>query len=156
MSYNTEGSGVGFLGEPPVVCNCEDKQPNSVGEISSAAAHNGARISFRFQLCEQTAVVWHAVLYKSTLYLKPGESLPDGSKDAFVSLLEYTEEYLKCKQIFVCLKKDLFDRAALVRTFMFLGFLVVPPNHPMAPGGDYLSLLYTIEEDSDEDSDGYD
>ena len=42
--------------------------------------------------------------------------------------------------------------AALVRTFMFLGFVAVPPQHPLAPRGDYLSLLYTVD-DADEDYD---
>lgn len=60
---------------------------------------------FTFQLCEQTVVVWQAVLYKSCLYLKIGDSLPEGSKDAFVALLDYTEEHLKCEHIFACFKK---------------------------------------------------
>jgi len=148
VSYNTEGSGVGFLGEPPVACeDGSEYLDDDASDIVMAASNFGARIVFNFQLCEQTAVVWEAILLKNTLYLKPGESLPDGSKEAFVSLLEYTEEHLKCKQIVVCLKRDVFDRAPLVRTFMFLGFKVMPPNHPMAPKGNYLSLLYTVEED---------
>lgn len=160
MSYNTEGSGVGFPGEPPVANQAIDDESGEffyqtalAKQLVLAASRLGARITFKFQLCEQTAVVWQAVLLKETLYLKPGDTLPDGSKEAFVALLEYTEEYLKCKQIFVCLKKNLVDRAAMVRTFMFLGFEVVSPNHPGAPqDSNYLALLYTIEdEDFDED-----
>ena len=83
-------------------------------DIVLAAAGCGARIVFRFQLCEQTAVVWEAVLLRGCLYLRPGEALPDGSKEAFVALLEYTEEHLKCKQIFVCFKRDVFDRGKAV------------------------------------------
>lgn len=154
MSYNTEGSGVGFLGEPPVVCSQDGKSHhnNNVSEMVDAASF-GARITFKFQLCERTAVVWDAVFLKDSLYLKPGDALPDGSKEAFVALLEYTEEYLRCKQIFVCFNKEVIDKAALIRTFMFLGFSVVPANHPMAPQGNYFSLVYTIEEENDDDDD---
>lgn len=115
---------------------------------------SGARISFKVWLCGQTAVDWQSVLYKDTLYLKPGDTLPDGSKEAFVALLEYAEESLCCRQIVVCFKKDAVDRGILVRTFMFLGFRVIPPGHPAAPKGDYICLLYSIvEEDDDLDSD---
>lgn len=42
-----------------------------------------------------------------------------------------------------------FLTALLVRTFMFLGFLVVPSKHPLAPRGDYVSLMYTLDDDAD-------
>lgn len=158
MSYSTEGSGVGFLGEPPVVCSQQQGSDGSnndardkMNEMVKAASQHGARVTFRFQLCERTAVVWQAVLYKQCVYLKPGDALPDGSKEAFVALLEYAEEHLGCKQIFVCFNKDIMNKAGLIRTFMFLGFSVVAPGHPKAPHGNYFSLVYTIEDEEDED-----
>ncbi|XP_047735923.1 ornithine decarboxylase antizyme 2 [Hyalella azteca] len=163
VSYNTEGSGVGSLVEPPVA---EQKDGNSNGfavsesELLAVAGRGkGARLRFSFQLCEQTAVVWEAVLFKRCLYLQPGDSLPDGSKEAFVALLEFTEVHLQCRNIIVCLNKQARNRACLVRTFMFLGFAVVPPGHPLAPKGEYLSLLYSLDEDdedNDEEDEGFD
>jgi len=94
------------------------------------------------------------MLYGKSLYLKPGETLPDGSKEAFVALLEYAEEHLKCKHIYVCFVKAAVTKA-LIRTFMFLGFTLLPPQHPKSPAGDFISLLYTVEED-EETSDAFD
>lgn len=163
VSYNTEGSGVGSLVEPPVA---EQKDSNSNGLavserelLAAAGERNGARLRFSFQLCEQTAVVWEAVLYKRCLYLRPGDSLPDGSKEAFVALLEFTEVHLQCRNIIVCFSKHARNRACLVRTFMFLGFAVLAPGHPLAPKGDYLALLYSLDEedsDNDDEDEGYD
>jgi len=134
---------VGSLAEPPV-------QDDSVteSEVREAAGNGGVRLSFTFQLCQQTRVVWQAMLNGGSLYLKPGESLPDGSKEAFVALLEYAEDYLKCQQIFVCFRKIAVTKA-LIRTFMFLGFTLLPPQHPKAPTEDYVSLLYTVEDETD-------
>jgi ornithine decarboxylase antizyme 1 len=52
-------------------------------------------------------------------------------------------------------KKDRPDRAALIRTFMFLGFGVMAPNSPLVPlVGDVMFLTYHIERDEDEEDDG--
>jgi len=140
---------VGPTAEPPV-------QENSVPEreVLEAAECGGVRLSFTFQLCQQTTVEWQAMLYGKSLYLKPGETLPDGSKEAFVALLEFAEENLKCKHLFVCFAKATVTKA-LIRTFMYLGFELLPPTHPKSPAGDFISLLYTVEED-EASSDAFD
>jgi len=148
VSYK-EGSGVGSLGAPPVV-NDSCHQQVSENELRSAAENGGARVRFTFHLCQETAVSWETLLLGKTLYLKPGEALPEGSKEAFVALLEYAEEYLECGQILVSFRKDRVSRA-MVRTFMFLGFTVLPPGFPKAPPGDFLSLLYTVDDTAEED-----
>jgi len=145
VSCRPGGSGVGSKCEPPVqqeTSNVTEK------EVLDAANSGGVKLCFTFQLGRQTSVVWEARLYHGSLYLKPGESLPEGSKDAFVALLEYAEEYLLCKHIIVCFRKSLVKKA-LIRTFMFLGFTLLPPHHPKSPAGDYIALLYTVE-DTDE------
>lgn len=141
---------MGLMAEPPVQDETCTSVPRET-EVLEAAECGGARLSFTFQLCQQTTVVWQAMLYSKSLYLKPGESLPDGSKEAFVSLLEYAEEFLKCQHIFVCFRKPAVTKA-LIRTFMFLGFTLLPPKHPKSPPGDFISLLYTVEEDASSDA----
>ena len=139
-------------------------------------------MTFNLQLTESTSVEWETVVWRGTLYIRvPSCLLPEGSKEGFVSLLEYAEEILHCTNVVVCLRKDRTDRgthrytiplfdadhvyyddsqytsksclssynlAMLVRTFMFLGFSVLPPDHPLVPPGSdtgNLYMLYAIE-----------
>jgi len=72
--------------------------------------------------------------------------LPDASKEAFVSLLEYAEEVLQCDHAIVCFLKERSDRAMLIRTFMFLGFYLLPPGHELAmdKDGQLVNMVYKI------------
>lgn len=143
MSTSAEGSGVGKPSEPPVAGT--RSKPVSGTEVVSAAQSGCAHLSFEFQLAEQTTVVWETVVVGRRLYLSIVH-LPEGSKEAFVSLLEYAEEVLGCSHVLICFKKDRSDRAMLIRTFMFLGFEAIPPGHPMAPANsDHFYMLYEIE-----------
>ncbi|XP_018407174.1 PREDICTED: ornithine decarboxylase antizyme 1, partial [Cyphomyrmex costatus] len=107
------------------------------------------RITFVLRLTRITSVEWETVVWHRCLYIRvPVYFLPEGSKDAFLSLLEYAEDPLHCTHVIVCLRKDRSDRGILVRTFMFLGFTVLPPTHAMIPPGSdagSLYMLYTIE-----------
>ncbi|XP_043524685.1 ornithine decarboxylase antizyme 1 [Frieseomelitta varia] len=107
------------------------------------------RLTFTLHLTESTSVEWETVVWRRCLYIRvPSCLLPEGSKEGFVSLLEYAEETLRCKNIIICLRKDRTDRAMLVRTFMFLGFSVLPPTHSLVPPGSdagNLYMLYVIE-----------
>lgn len=83
-------------------------------------------------VCDLTQ--WSALLWRGDLYL----NVPDGihierSKEAFVTLLEFAEEELYCKSLIVCLAKNRPELKMLMRMFMFLGFVVLPMNHPNAP-----------------------
>jgi ornithine decarboxylase antizyme 1 len=105
------------------------------------------KISFRYPLTQQTTLTWDTVLIKNNLYIEiPNGCLPDASKEAFVALLEYAEEVLRCQHAIVCFKKDRLDRAILVRTFMFLGFYLVPPANELALGvADHVFMVYKID-----------
>lgn len=47
---------------------------------------------------------WDAVLWRGRLYVSvSAEQLCHGSKEAFVSLLEYAEDVLRCEHVIVCL-----------------------------------------------------
>jgi len=148
VSCVSGGSGVGFLGVPPVE---EESNYVSVAEVLSAARDgSGAHIRFSFQLCTAAMVEWSAMLVGRCLYLKPGDTLPDGSKEAFVALLQYAEEVLKCSHIYACFKRSAAVRG-LLRTFQFLGFAPVEADDPRAPASrQFVSLVYEIDTDEED------
>jgi len=105
-------------------------------------------------------VKWDTLLIGKTLFIEiPSDILPEGSKESFVSLLEYAEESLGCSKVIVCFKKNRDDRESLIRTFMFLGFVLVAPGMlQLGVSGDLMYLAYSIDPDessseSDESSD---
>ncbi|KMR04982.1 ornithine decarboxylase antizyme [Lasius niger] len=158
---------------------CHDTQEDEL--LKAVRSNEPLRLTFTLHLTESTSVEWETVAWRRCLYIRvPSCLLPEGSKEGFVSLLEYAEETLRCTNIIVCLRKDRSDRgtcrlpffgtnvedfcvdekdspsksfccyglAMLVRTFMFLGFTVLPPTHALVPPGSdagNLYMLYAIE-----------
>lgn len=103
------------------------------------------RLTFALRLTESTSVEWETVVWRNCLYIRvPSCLLPEGSKEGFVSLLEYAEETLRLRNVIVCLRKDRSDRAMLVRTFMFLGFTILPPTHSLVPPRSDAGNLYML------------
>jgi len=158
----TEGSGVGVTKEPPVSARAPETGEgwvrgngggigfaSLVGHVSEAVSN----ICFSIRLVGQE-VTWETLLIGKTLFIEiPADILPEGSKESFVTLLEYAEEVLCCSHVIVCFKKNRVDRASLIRTFMFLGFvLVAPGSHRLAVSGDLMYLAYTIDGDSSSSS----
>lgn len=80
-------------------------------------------------------------LYLNLLNIPPG----DYSKELFITLLDKAED-AGCKNVIVCLNKQ-----ASIRPFAFLGFKLLPPNHPLVPGYDcsknVLFMGYQLEGD---------
>jgi len=159
-----EGSGVGASTEPTVVDECFSDESNSgsIGsdyeedeenfvyvpfeELITFSLEKAIGIRFRLRLTESVDEIWDAVLWQERLYINVADNVfPDGSKQGFVTMLEYAEEVLKCTHAIVCFKKDRPDRAVLVRTFMFLGFCALVPGHPLAAGAhDSFCMAYVI------------
>ncbi len=104
-------------------------------------------LSFRCPLSDEKEVEWKTLLVNGVLYVDvPTSILPDGSRDSFVSLLEFAEEKLECEKVYVCFKRNRADRNSLMRVFMFLGFAVVPPDCKEVPQNDeIMSMVYNIE-----------
>lgn len=58
---------------------------------------------------------WEAILYANNLYLQiPAGVLFETSKEAFVNLLEYAEEELKCQNVVICLDKNCVEKCELI------------------------------------------
>ncbi|XP_054281393.1 LOW QUALITY PROTEIN: ornithine decarboxylase antizyme 1 [Macrosteles quadrilineatus] len=146
-SHSTESRGVGKQEKLSVV-----DESNVIDEeelLNAAERYDSVKISFELHLTELTEARWETLLLKKRLYIQvPSCLLPEGSKEGFISLLEYAEEVLHCTDIIVCMKKDRADRAQLIRTFMFLGFTVLTPGHVLIPhNSDNINLYmrYTTE-----------
>lgn len=152
----TEGSGVGVTKEPPVNVkvntgrfNAGKLTPGDEGITKALAseAQGASSLCFKVTLTERMEVTWETLLVGDRLFVEiPCGILPAGSKESFVTLLEYAEEVLKCSYVIVCFKKGRTDRACLIRTFMFLGFAMVAPGHRLVPAsGDLLFMAYSID-----------
>jgi len=142
---------VGVSTQPPV-------RTTQSGNLNSLVRRNAAPTSnlcFEISLTDNIQVTWETVLVDRKLFVEvPSGILPDGSKESFVTLLEYAEDHLKCDHVIVCFKKNRADRACLVRTFMFLGFCAVPPGDQRVPiCGDLLFMAYVIDNDDEDESD---
>jgi len=115
-------------------------------DLASQGEESEVVLVFSLRITESMEVCWETLLKDRKLYITvPSGALPEGSKEGFIALLEYAEEHLKCTHVVVCFLKNRSDRASLIRTFMFLGFQVLNPNHTLAPDQDYLSMAYIIE-----------
>jgi len=142
---------VGVLKEPPVKA--------MIDNLSFLARTKKAlRLTLQVHLTSTIQNTWDTVLKDRKLIVDlPSSTLPDGSKQSFVTLLEYAEEHLSCTHVFVRFRKDIIDRASLVRTFMFIGFSPVPPGKcPVTVCDDMMMMSYTIGDDDDSDSEFYD
>jgi len=90
---------------------------------------------------------WEAILWKGRLYVHVSkQQLHDGSKEAFVTLLEYAEETLGVSHVIVCLDRFSKETKGAIRNFMFLGFQPLAPGHEFRPVShpNLVCFVYTI------------
>jgi len=139
---------VGSLTEPPVITKGLSSSEKVDNLVRTQAASN---LCFMIKLTDSIQVSWETVYKNGSLFVEvPDGILPDGSKESFVTLLEYAEDVLKCKEVIVCFRKSRVDRAILIRTFMFLGFTMIAPGSPVVPNnGDLMFMGYEMDCDAD-------
>jgi len=142
---------VGLLTEPAV------STYNKCGNLNILVQNKSVQtsiLSFQVSLADNIQVNWETVKVDQKLFVEvPNGILPEGSKESFVTLLEYAEDHLQCRHVIVCFKKNRSDRACLVRTFMFLGFSTVCPGDDRVPlCADLLFMAYSIDNDEDSES----
>lgn len=138
----------------------EDEQPGSQFVFMDEIGDSSLLVKFKCALSDEKEVEWKTLLVDGTLYVDiPSSVLPKGSRDSFVSLLEFAEEKLDCEKVYVCFNKNRPDRTSLMRAFMFFGFTVVPPNNqehlkmnqhlalmmPSINDDDVMSMVYNIQ-----------
>ncbi|CAM4754467.1 unnamed protein product [Rotaria magnacalcarata] len=94
---------------------------------------------------------WFIRLDTDSLYVEIPEELSEGSKEKFLSLLEFADDTLHCKHLIIYFDKGRTDRAMVVKTFMFLGFHILSPDNTLMKDidkkPDQLFMVYTIDGD---------
>lgn len=145
----TEGNGVGKFNKPSV---------NKKIQSSNAHKHEGRQghdkdrlqpihIHFKYRLTESLEGVWATILHGRNLYVHiPTNTNGEGSKDSFIRLLEYAEEILKAGNVVVFFQEDRADASSWLRAFKFLGFQLLPPDHPLRPDNHgFIYMNYIID-----------
>jgi hypothetical protein len=112
-------------------------------------ADDSVQLVFKSTLSDEKEIEWKASLINETnLYVDiPVNHLTEGTRDSFVSLLEFAEDKLECERVFVVLNKSRADRASLMNVFRFFGFKAVAPgNKYISQNEDVITMVYEIEQ----------
>ncbi|XP_069364095.1 LOW QUALITY PROTEIN: ornithine decarboxylase antizyme [Maniola hyperantus] len=118
-----------------------------INKILERKDRQPVKIDFKIFLTENTLTRWEAVVKGGTIYLRVPGILQSGSKESFMLLLDFAEERLGCTNCIICVLKNRSDRATLLRTFMFMGFQLLPPNSPLMQeinNPEYIFLHYNM------------
>ncbi|XP_046974747.1 LOW QUALITY PROTEIN: ornithine decarboxylase antizyme [Vanessa cardui] len=119
-----------------------------IGKILERKDKQPVKIEFKIFLTENTVTRWEAVVKGGTIYLRLPGVLQSGSKESFILLLDFAEERLGCSNCIICILKNRSDRATLLRTFMFMGFQLLPPTSPLMQdinNPEYVFLHYNMQ-----------
>jgi len=104
-----------------------------------------------YEFTDEHDLLWSIKLHEDSLYVELPQQLNKESKEKFISLLEFADDTLHCKHVIVCFDKTRSDRAALVKTFMFLGFHILSPDNILMANHekneDQLYMVYIIDSD---------
>lgn len=153
MSQATEGNSAGVLKAPPVTSGAASTDCKIISSTGGGGLITPTRLEelihdrhtvhllVTVSLADNHEVTWNTYIRDQKMFVDiPAGILPQGSKQSYVTLLEFAEG-LRFSHVIVCFKKDRADRAALMRMFMFLGLIPVAPGHALAPEGSLLSTV---------------
>lgn len=94
-------------------------------------------------------VCWQLAVVGSRLFVAiPDGSSLDGARESFVSLLEVAEDRMHCQHVVVLFRRERADRTALLKTFMYIGFVPLAPSNTLTGGRynpDFIYLAYKID-----------
>lgn len=125
-----------------------DDDGDGLERILKPLQNHYQRLTFRTKLPCGSFIKWRTIFNGETLYVAlPDVVFPEGSREAFISLLEIAEEKLKSRSVVVVFNSKREDCSQLIRTFMFLGFTLLAPTSPLfhADLKGNICLLYSIE-----------
>lgn len=122
---------MGFKQEPPV------KSDATIAATAGLEYENadGTGLEFVFDVGEDHECRWDGTLLTGGRLVIDANplSLSDWSKESFVTLLEYAEDRLGCREIYVEFSKNRPDCATLIHIFMYLGFAMIAPDRAPFP-----------------------
>jgi len=142
-----EGTCAGYKGYPSDPKNDGlDTTDVNVEDGSSSYHDSAVKICFSAAGVGGVRSLWSAVLWQQRLYVSVTASqLQDGSRQAFISLLEYAEDELAVTHVVACLDKQHHDNKNIIRNFLFLGFQPIGPGHEFLPSNpNVVCFLYNI------------
>lgn len=146
-----EGTCAGYNGYPSdLENNGQETDKNKNAASADSAEEKGSdqatKISFSAAGLGGSRTNWEAVMWQERLYVSvTSNQLAEGSKRAFVSLLEYAEEELEVTHVVACLDRLHHDNKNVIRNFLFLGFQPIAPGHEFLPNNpNVVCFLYTI------------
>lgn len=112
------------------------------------------QITIKLHVTEDQSTNWMTILNPANniLYVAfPTDLPPAGSKETFISLLEFAEDKLEVDGIVMMMRKDQPECARLIEAFLFMGFEPLSRKSPKAPpaainDNENYYFLYNIEE----------
>jgi len=109
--------------------------------------HQATHIHFKYHLTDSLEGIWSTILHGKTLYVHiPINTNGEASKDSFIRLLEYAEEKLQCENVVAYFQEDRHDAPSWMRAFLFLGFSLLPPKHPLRPDNHgFIYMNYIVD-----------
>nr|XP_046909666.1 uncharacterized protein LOC124491101 [Dermatophagoides farinae] len=113
-----------------------------IDELSKHSIKEPIKITVKITLLDSIEVQWESVLINEILYVYISQPPTGNSKEAFIALLEFAEEELHCKKVVVYLDKQNPDRNVMIRLFNFIGFVLLPPDHPAIPANGSDDMVY--------------
>lgn len=128
------------------VLSVHDACLNTEEIIECINSNKPIRITFKLQITRDSEVIWESLLTNNKLYIRIDSNSQVISKMGFLGIMEYAEDLLKVSHIIVCFAKNNPNRQLLVRTFMYIGFVTLPPKHELIPPQDpsNLYMAYSI------------